>query len=335
MAASTSDKFKKTGASTVTTLAAPGKALAATSITVGSTTNYPTDTGIVVAIRQVDSEGELVAGTYTEWSATVTSGTTLAIVATPVYGSDQVYPAGSTTQVFIPVSSYAHNQMVDGLSQEHKQTGAHGDVTADSVSVENNIDMVDGKAIRDGNDNELIKFSQTASAVNELSVKNSATGNAPEIQATGNDTNISIKLVPKGTGRVELNGAGAPVADYISTSQTTTSTSYTDLSTAGPAVTAVIGASGMALLSVTARASNNTSNAGSFMGVAISGANTEAADDERALTCTSPNSGNAYASTYTRLLTGLTPGSTTFTSKYKVSSGTGTFLYRRISVVPL
>ena len=43
MSASANDKFMKAGAGTVTTLSAPGKALSATSITVGSTTNYPTD----------------------------------------------------------------------------------------------------------------------------------------------------------------------------------------------------------------------------------------------------------------------------------------------------
>lgn len=130
----TSDKFKKTGASTVTTLSAPGKALSATSLTVGSTTNYPTDTGIVIAIRVVDSAGALVAGTYSEWSATVSSATSLAIEAVPVYGTDQVYAAGSTTQVFIPLSSYAHNTLVDGLlSAGLTQAGGMGAISPTSV----------------------------------------------------------------------------------------------------------------------------------------------------------------------------------------------------------
>jgi hypothetical protein len=123
MAASTTDKLMKSGASTVTTLSAPGKPLAATSLTVGSTTNYPTDTGIVVAIRQVDSSGKFIAGTYTEWYATVTSATSLAINATPAYGTDQVYPAGSTTQVYIPLSAAAHNRLIDGLLVSHEQDG--------------------------------------------------------------------------------------------------------------------------------------------------------------------------------------------------------------------
>lgn len=125
MPASPQDFYKKVGANTVTTLAAPGKNLAATSINVGSTTNYPTDTGIVVGIRVVDSNGTIVPGTYTEWNAVVASSTAITIEAVPVYGTDQVYPAGSLTQVFLMVSSSLHNQMVDGLLTEHTQSGGH------------------------------------------------------------------------------------------------------------------------------------------------------------------------------------------------------------------
>lgn len=139
MAANQNDYFRKTGANTVTTLAAPGKALAASSITVGSTANYPSDTGIIIGIRQVDSDGVLVPGTYSEWKATVTSGTTFSISTTPVLGSDQVYPAGSTTQVFLPVSSSAHNDLIDGLLEEHNQDGTHADVTATTVTTSGNI----------------------------------------------------------------------------------------------------------------------------------------------------------------------------------------------------
>ncbi len=135
MAASTTDKFRKVAASTVTTLSAPGKALAATSINVGSTTNYPTDTGITIAIRQVDSDGELVAGTYTEWVATVSSATSFAIDATPVYGTDQVYAAGSTTQVYMPASADNYNDLVDGILAHANQDGTLKDGAVDDAAV--------------------------------------------------------------------------------------------------------------------------------------------------------------------------------------------------------
>lgn len=149
MAASQTDKFKKAGLATVTTLAAPGKALAATSITVGSTTNFPTGTGLIVAIRQVNTAGTLVAGTYTEWRATVTSGTSLAIEATPVAGSDQVYAAGSTTQVFVPLSSYGYNELVDGLLVSLDQDGTLKAGAVDNAAVLAD-DVVETAKIKDG-----------------------------------------------------------------------------------------------------------------------------------------------------------------------------------------
>lgn len=61
--------------------------------------------------------------------------------------------------------------------------------------------------IDDANGNELIKFPATvASAVNEVTISNAITTAAPIISATGNDTNISLNLVPKGTGVVQANG---------------------------------------------------------------------------------------------------------------------------------
>lgn len=60
--------------------------------------------------------------------------------------------------------------------------------------------------VNDTNGNESLKFTATASAVNEVTVVNAATGNGPEIQATGGDTNIDLELVPKGTGLVKMTG---------------------------------------------------------------------------------------------------------------------------------
>ena len=67
--------------------------------------------------------------------------------------------------------------------------------------------------ILDTNGNEEIIFTATASAVNELTIANAATGNAPEIAATGSDTNIDLKLTPKGTGKLNLDGIKFPNTD--------------------------------------------------------------------------------------------------------------------------
>lgn len=59
---------------------------------------------------------------------------------------------------------------------------------------------VNGNALGDGT-LELLKFTETGSAVNEVTVANAATGNGPTISASGDDTNIYLNLSGKGTGR--------------------------------------------------------------------------------------------------------------------------------------
>jgi hypothetical protein len=71
---------------------------------------------------------------------------------------------------------------------------------------------VNGQAIGDGT-LELVKFAETASAVNEITVTNAATTAAPEISATGDDTDIDLKLTPKGAGKINLDGIKFPNAD--------------------------------------------------------------------------------------------------------------------------
>ena len=67
--------------------------------------------------------------------------------------------------------------------------------------------------IDDTNGNEELKFTTTASAVNEFTITNAATGNAPELSTTGNDTNIDLKITPKGSGKIVLDGISFPNAD--------------------------------------------------------------------------------------------------------------------------
>ena len=70
--------------------------------------------------------------------------------------------------------------------------------------------------INDTNGNELLKVTATASAVNELTLANAATGANPVLSATGGDTNIGITLTTKGTGGVVFP-AGAVGTPAITT----------------------------------------------------------------------------------------------------------------------
>lgn len=119
--------------------------------------------------------------------------------------------------------------------------------------------------------------------------------------------------------------------DEVSGSDTTTSTSYVDLATAGPAQAATTG--GRAIVVVSALISNNTAGANSYMSWAVSGATTIGASDTWALQHRDSSTNGAMQASRFYLAEGLTPGVNTFTAKYKVSSGTGTFVARQIVVM--
>ncbi len=123
-----------------------------------------------------------------------------------------------------------------------------------------------------------------------------------------------------------------PTTAYVGTSETTASTSYTDLATAGPEVTLGTGTKALVILSATLR--NTTTDAFSRMGYAVSSATTVAATSARAL-ATQVDEGDSWLqASAVYLHTSLTAGSNVFTAKYLVSAGTGAFLDRHITVIP-
>lgn len=61
--------------------------------------------------------------------------------------------------------------------------------------------------INDANTNEILKFSATGSAVNEITLANAATGGNPSLSATGTDTNVGLEVSPKGTGEFNVTSS--------------------------------------------------------------------------------------------------------------------------------
>jgi hypothetical protein len=93
-------------------------------------------------------------------------------------------------------------------------TLSFGDVTLDGTQTLTNKTLTSpkiGTAILDTGGNELINLTATGSAVNEITLANAATGNAPTITASG-ETNVSLNLVPKGTGTLQGNGSALKIA---------------------------------------------------------------------------------------------------------------------------
>ena len=117
----------------------------------------------------------------------------------------------------------------------------------------------------------------------------------------------------------------------VATSQSTSSTTYTDLATAGPEVTLTTGTK---VLVFTNTETSTAAGRYVFADFAISGATTRAATDD---TCA--KTGVDPATTQDRVsvsnLVTVTAGSNTFTMKYRTNAGTSSFSNRTIIVVAL
>jgi len=124
-----------------------------------------------------------------------------------------------------------------------------------------------------------------------------------------------------------------PDVANVGTLETTTSVTYTDLATVGPSVTTDTG--NRALVFIRCAMENSLANESSFMTFEVSGASTFAASDTFAINIDGLAAASRMRIGSMYMISTLTGGSNTFTAKYKVTAGTGTFLSRQIAILPL
>src|SRR5210317_2202546 len=127
-------------------------------------------------------------GTTGAFTVTVktTSGTGVTWAATDK-GTKMVYSDGTNV---------VDTAFTDLSSDYSPQLSANLDTNS------NNIVVDTAHGILDESSNEQLIFSTTGAAVNHIQVTNAATSNKPSISAIGDDTNIGISILPKGSGQV-------------------------------------------------------------------------------------------------------------------------------------
>jgi len=326
MAASQNDTYIKVGEGTATTLASPGYTIGGTSATVVSTTNWPTDTGVIFAIDTaeiINGEQVQVAGTYTEYEGTVATATSVTNVSL-VSGTPQNYSAGALTRVYIPLSAEVQNRMVDGLLVSHTQTGAmiaSLPLTTPKITT----------SINDANGNEVIKTPATASAVNEITVTNAATGNSPKVEPSGGDSAIHLNLRGKGLAKTVTIGAGAATIfpyDYVASGCVWSGDSYGgSLAASMTSGVVVINGNPITVAAVTARAF--TTNVDTYIDVLDAGDGTGTVVYTTAATnAASP----ALASNSIRI--GIIQAAATITAATKVNQGQEDKVFPIASSIP-
>lgn len=124
-----------------------------------------------------------------------------------------------------------------------------------------------------------------------------------------------------------------PTTQYIATLESTTGNSYGDLATTGPLVNVTTGT--IAIVAFAASQANTVADSAGLSSVAVSGASSVAASDAWCILTDGVSAGNFVRYGMTHVFTGLTPGTNTFTVKYRAGSNTARFQNREISVIPL
>ena len=148
---------------------------------------------------------------------------------------------------------------------------------------------------------------------------------------SGNDASIQMAWDFYDSGPV-----AGPGTAYVATSETTASTTYTDLATTTDQTTINIGTSGMAIVFLYSTIAPGAANEVGYVSFAISGATTQSANDNQAISHQAYVAGNGESWGASHLVTGLSQGATTFKLKYRTLSGnTTTFKIRRIAAIPL
>jgi hypothetical protein len=183
-------------------------------LAIDSSGNVTASQNLVVTGDLTVSGDDITMGTNTAGNLLIADGTNFNSVAV---GSLSEISTVANDDVFLAVDTsggglkkIARSAIVSGLAT----SGAISNVVEDtSPQLGGNLDtnsanilIDDAHFIADENGNEQIIFQTTSSAVNQFDVTNAATGNSPEISATGGDTNISFKITPKGSGQVLLDG---------------------------------------------------------------------------------------------------------------------------------
>ena len=172
-------------------------------------------------------------------------------------------------------------------------------------------------------DQAVMNFADTAargsaigSAVSEGMVSYLADGDRIEVY-----TGSAWTMIPK-----------VPVHARVAAEGNSTSATYTDLATAGPAVTLRTGSK--VLITLGGRMYSNTLDAYIYIAVGISGATTIAPSDDYALHVRM-GKGDMSTNVSRQFVMTVTPGVNTFTAKYRTSGGSGAWFLRDIIVQDL
>lgn len=186
----------------VATSGGSGDVVGPASATDNAITRFDSTTGKLIqnSTLYLDDSGSLTDSgglEFIRFSATASAVNEITVINAAASGSPRISATGADTNIGIQlVGKGTGNASLSSNGVALFWTGST--LLGSSYSL-------DGlSSIKDTNSNEYLTFSQVASAVNQLTMTNAATGNAPTLSASGDDTDIDINITPKGAGKINL-----------------------------------------------------------------------------------------------------------------------------------
>ncbi len=122
--------------------------------------------------------------------------------------------ANNTAWISADIPLPADLNRIEGNQTFFKQEVDNNSANLTAHAADNEVHILNEK-IEDSNNNELMKFSASTTAVNEVTVKNADIGDSPGFQATGDDSNIDFNIETTGDGIVKADGLGLSMIALI------------------------------------------------------------------------------------------------------------------------
>src|SRR5210317_182274 len=166
------------------------------------TTNSGTQT---LTNKTISLGSNTISGTTAQFNSALSDGSFATLAGTETLTNKTINTASNTITVYLSEGTLTgtttefNSALSDGsfATLAGTETLAYKTLTAPKFA--------DGGFIADSNGNAQIVFNTTASAVNYLDVTNAATGNGITLASAGGDTNIDIKISPKGSGVIDAD----------------------------------------------------------------------------------------------------------------------------------
>lgn len=190
-----------------------------TTIPLASTTNLPTDTGVVAVIDRVDVNGTATT-TLEETVLGVVSGTNLVTATRGAEGTAQPHDAGAVVEILFTNKGWT--DVITGLLVQHDQAGLHTNITACNITASgtNYGKFVTGSTVTASDITATRAMSAstlTSSDVTATRAMSASTITASDVTATRNLSGFKVPRIQTVADAATITPTGDTADEYTVT----------------------------------------------------------------------------------------------------------------------